>query len=110
MQTYDPVYAGKQVAEQCNPGRGNPEPGQGNRGASHANPTGNGRNSAGQGQPPRHPAPSPPQQRRGAGPAVQHSGDDPRATRYDDGYSAMKKAGYPRHERLVSEGVLGSLQ
>ena len=30
------------------------------------------------------------------------------ANRYDDGYSAMERAGYPRLEHLVSEGALGS--
>ena len=28
--------------------------------------------------------------------------------RYDDGYSAMERAGYPRLEHLVSEGALGA--
>ena len=109
MQTYDPVYAGKQMVEQGKIGRRNPDPGQeGNRGPSPVNPVGHDRNSAGQGQPPRHLAPKPPQQRCSVGHASQHADDDPRANRYDDGYSAMEKAGYPRYERLVSEGVVGS--
>ena len=62
MQTYDPVYAGKQLAEQGNAGRGNADPGQGDHNAGQVNPAGHDRKSAGQGQPPRYPVPNPPQQ------------------------------------------------
>ena len=83
LQTYDPVYAGKQVAEQGNAGRGALGPAQGRQGANRVIP-------ANQGQPPRYPAPIPPRPRQDAGYA------EPAVDRYDDGYSAMERAGYTR--------------
>ena len=95
LQAYDPVYAGKQVAGQGNAGQGAPEPAQGMHGDDRVHP-------ANQGQPPRYPAPNPPRQRHGAGYA------ELAANRYDDGYSAMERAGYTRFRDLASEGVLGA--
>ena len=95
LQTYDPVYAGKQIADQGNAGWGAPEPSQGKQGAGRVQP-------ANQGQPPRYLAPIPPRPRRGAG------YDEQPANRYDDGYSAMERAGYTRYRDLASEGALGA--
>ena len=60
MQTYDPVYAEKQIAGQGSAGRGVPDPGQGNQGAGRIHP-------ADRDQQPRYPVPNPPRQQHGAG-------------------------------------------
>ena len=95
LQTYDPVYAERQIAERGNADQGAPEPAQGKQGAGRVH-------SANQGQPPRYPAPNPPRQRHGAG-YVEQAAD-----RYDDGYSAMERAGYTRFRDLASVGALGA--
>ena len=71
LQTYDPAYAGRQIAEQGNAGQGALQPAQDKQGAGRVQP-------ANQGQPPRYPAPIPPRLRRGAG-----YNEQP-ANRYDD--------------------------
>ena len=60
LQTYDPAYAGKQIARQGDAGQGAPGPAQGRQGTNRVIPVN-------QGQPPRYPAPVPPRPQHGAG-------------------------------------------
>ena len=57
MQAYDADYAGKQLAAQGRGGKSRNNAGGGNPGATQGD-------SAGQGQPPRHPGQNQPQQER----------------------------------------------
>ena len=96
MQTYDPAYAGKQIAEQGNVGQAQSRSRQApsNRNVGNAN-------SIGRGHPPRYPVPNqaPRRQVVGAMPQRPVGGQD--VSRYDDGNSAMAKAGYHAYESAL---------
>ena len=102
LQTYDPAFAGKQIAGQAdvgqNIGRGSQYAGHG--GPNH--PDGRRRPPAAEGNMPRQPANAPPQQYQNqADPGAQYQGGGPRDDRYDDGDSALERAGYMRDRKSV---------
>ena len=98
MQDYDLAYAGQQVAAQ-----------------GKVQQVGVGQNPAAQGQPPRYPEQVQYQQQyqqqpmqyqqQPAAEYQYYGGED---GRYDDGDSAMERAGYPRYVPIAPVGALGS--
>ena len=88
MQVYDPEQAGKQVMAQGGQGQSRNQGGGGSQGGKKGD-------SAGQGLPPKHPGQSQNRQLgQGQQVVARAQGGGQAGNRYDDGDSAMARAGY----------------
>ena len=97
LQTYDPAFAGKQVA-----GGAGPNPGQGSRSGARGPNLSLGREARSTGAPQPRPQQqnTQPRNRRAAEPDVQYQARGSRNERYDDGDSALLRGGFDANEAL----------
>ena len=95
MQAYDAENAGKQLVAQ---GGG----GQSRNNGVGGNPGGRKGDSAGRGQPPRHPGQNQPRQEQQVVVQAQQQDGGQAGNRYDDSNSAMARSGYQAYDNALA--------